>query len=71
MDSVRAGAPVGGAAAAGAPAADTGAGTLLGKRYVDEPTGLEVLCTKPGAGGLAVDGRELTIKAPKALPASD
>ena len=46
-------------------------GTLLGKRYVDEQTGLEVLCTKPGAGGLAADGRPLTIKAPKALPASD
>jgi hypothetical protein len=46
-------------------------GTLLGKRYVDDVTGLEVLCTKPGAGGLAVDGRPLAIKAPKALPASD
>jgi hypothetical protein len=56
---------------AGAPAPGADGGTLLGKRYVDDPTGLEVLCTKPGAGGLAVDGRELTIKAPKALPASD
>jgi hypothetical protein len=46
-------------------------GTLLGKRYVDDTTGLEVLCTRPGAGGLAVDGRSLTIKTPKTLPASD
>lgn len=46
-------------------------GTLLGKRYVDELTGLEVLCARAGAGSLAVDGRALTIKAPKALPASD
>jgi hypothetical protein len=46
-------------------------GTLLGKRYVDEPTRLEVLCTRPGTGKLAADGRYLTIKAPKALPASD
>jgi hypothetical protein len=51
--------------------ADGDGGTLLGKRYVDEPTGLEVLCTRPGSGKLAADGRELTIKAPRALPASD
>lgn len=56
---------------AGTPAAGADSGTLLGKRYVDDPTGLEVLCTKPGTGGLAVNGRDLTIKAPKALPASD
>lgn len=56
---------------AGSPAAGYDSGTLLGKRYVDEQTGLEVLCTKPGTGGLAADGRPLTIKAPKALPASD
>jgi hypothetical protein len=56
---------------AGLPTAGADGGTLLGKRYVDEPTGLEVLCTKAGAGSLAADGRNLTIKAPKALPASD
>ncbi len=53
------------------PAASGDGGTLLGKRYVDEQTGLEVLCTKPGTGSLAADGRPLTIKAPKPLPASD
>lgn len=52
----------------GAPAAD---GILLGKRYADETTGLEVLCTKPGPGPLTVDGRELQVKGPKPLPASD
>jgi hypothetical protein len=53
------------------PAAGWDEGTLLGKRYVDEQTGLEVLCTRPGRGSLAAAGRALTIKAPKALPASD
>ena len=46
-------------------------GILLGKRYADEETGLEVLCTKPGPGPLTVDGRELEVKGPKPLPASD
>jgi len=55
-------------AAAGEP---TPEGILLGKRYADESSGLELLCTKPGPGPLAVDGRELAIKGPKPLPASD
>lgn len=46
-------------------------GILLGKRYADETTGLEVLCTKPGPGPITVDGRELEVKGPKPLPASD
>jgi len=46
-------------------------GTLLGKRYVDEQSGLEVLCTKPGTGSLAVDGRVLTLREAKRLPSSD
>jgi hypothetical protein len=45
--------------------------TVLGKRYVDIDTGLEVLCTKAGHGVLTAHGRPLTIKAPSALPASD
>jgi hypothetical protein len=48
-----------------------GAGAQLGKRYIDEPTGLELLCTKPGSAVPAADGRELTLKAAKPLPASD
>lgn len=46
-------------------------GTLLGKRYADEDLGLELLCTKPGKGSLAVAGTALGIKQPKALPSSD
>lgn len=45
--------------------------TLLGKRYVDEPTALELLCTRGGAGGLTVDGRALGLRGATALPSSD
>lgn len=47
------------------------ADVLLGKRYVDDGTGLEVLCVKSGGGPLAVDGREMQLKAAKPLPSSD
>jgi hypothetical protein len=53
------------------PVAADAESTLLGKRYVDEETGLELLCTKPGAGSLDVDGRGLTMKGAKPLPSSD
>ena len=46
-------------------------GTQLGKRYSDETSGAEVLCTKGGDGALSVDGRLLELKVAKALPASD
>ena len=46
-------------------------GTVLGKRYSDQESGVEVLCTKPGRGGLSVDGRALSLKAAKPLTASD
>ena len=51
--------------------ADHVGGALLGKRYVDETSGLEVLCTKAGHGRLALDGAVLEIKAAKPLPSSD
>jgi hypothetical protein len=54
-----------------APPAAPGEGAQLGKRYTDEPTGLELLCTKPGSAVPAADGRELTLKTAKPLPASD
>ncbi len=44
---------------------------LLGKRYVDDGDTLELLCTKPGQGALAVDGRPLDLKGAKPLPSSD
>jgi len=46
-------------------------GTVLGKRYTDEELGLELLCTKPGSGTVAVNGVPLTFKEAKPLPASD
>ena len=49
----------------------TGDGTLLGKRYADEESGLELLCTKPGNGPLAADGRSVPPKSAKPLPSSD
>jgi hypothetical protein len=45
--------------------------TQLGKRYTDESTGIELLCTKAGKGQLACDGRVLVIKGAKPLPSSD
>ena len=50
---------------------DSGDGTQLGKRYVDEEDTIEVLCTKPGSGSLGVDGNALELKDDKPLPASD
>ncbi len=46
-------------------------GTLLGKRYIHEASGLELLCTKPGDGSLAVGGEALPLKEAKPLPSSD
>lgn len=46
-------------------------GTLMGKRYMDAASALEVLCTKPGRGSLDVSGESMTQKETKALPASD
>lgn len=48
-----------------------GEGTRIGKRYVDPDGRVELLCTKPGNGALALDGTALTIKSAKALPSSD
>jgi len=45
--------------------------TLLGKRYEDEASGFEVLCSKGGDGTLTLDGAPLTIKSAKPLPSSD
>ena len=46
-------------------------GTALGKRYADEESGVELLCTKAGAGDLACNGVRLPIKGAKPLPSSD
>jgi hypothetical protein len=54
-------------------ALDPGAasGTTLGKRYVSSAGDLELLCTKPGKGSLAVAGAPLVLKEAKPLPSSD
>lgn len=44
---------------------------LVGKRYHDPESGLEMLVTKMGAGLLAIDGRVLALKEAKPLPSSD
>lgn len=44
---------------------------VIGKRYADSSGELELLCTKPGAGGLSLGDEPLAIKAAKPLPASD
>jgi hypothetical protein len=47
------------------------AGTQIGKRYVDEAGTIELLCTKPGEGTLALGDAPLVLKEAKPLPASD
>jgi len=46
-------------------------GTQPGKRFADDVSGLEVLCTKGGKGSLAIGGRPIGAKEAKKLPASD
>ena len=46
-------------------------GTQIGKRYVNEAGDLELLCTKPGEGSLAVGDVKLALKEAKPLPSSD
>ncbi len=46
-------------------------GTVIGKRYWDEQTGLEVVCTSPGPGSLSLDDRLLPERPPQPLPSSD
>lgn len=46
-------------------------GVLIGKRYTDVASGIEVLGAKAGKGSLAFNGVPLTLKEAKPLPASD
>ncbi|MCW0214444.1 MAG: hypothetical protein OJJ54_13880 [Pseudonocardia sp.] len=68
----------------GAPVADLGSepatapldpgragGTLPGKRYGHPASGLEIMCTKPGKGSLAVGTDVLEPVLAKPLPSSD
>jgi hypothetical protein len=47
------------------------AGSQIGKRYVDAAGTVELLCTKPGEGTLAIGTAPLVLKEAKPLPASD
>jgi hypothetical protein len=55
----------------GAPQPSLQDGTVIGKRYADEESGIELLCTTGGQGTLTANGRPLILKATKPLPASD
>lgn len=57
--------------AGGSPAASASGGTQIGKRYVGLENKLELLCTKPGKGSLALGDAPLALKEAKPLPASD
>ncbi len=57
--------------AGGSVSPDAAKGTALGKRYVNEAGDVELLCTKPGEGSLAVGGTLLQPKDAKPLPSSD
>lgn len=62
----------GGAAPGGvAPDPGHGNGTQIGKRYADEATGLELLCTKGGEASLSLGDEPLLLKGAKPLPSSD
>ena len=65
------GQPMGGMDVASTPGAEVpaGEGSLLGKRYATDD--IELLCTKPGPGSLAIGEEPLALKGAKALPSSD
>lgn len=44
---------------------------LIGKRYFDAESGLELLCVKAGAGSLSIGDRVLLMRAAKNMPSSD
>ena len=46
-------------------------GTQLGKRYLDEATGAELLCVSGGEGSLTCNGVPMTVAGAKPLPSSD
>jgi hypothetical protein len=63
--------PVGEAAEKVAPLAGFDAGTLMGKRYGSDELGVELLCSKPGAGSLSSGDTIVELKEAKPLPSSD
>jgi hypothetical protein len=59
------------AGATSAGSLEPGEGTVLGKRYVDKATGLDVLCVTAGAGSLTCNGTPMVVQGAKPLPSSD
>ena len=51
--------------------ASIGDAPQMGKRYADEEVGIELLCSRPGAGAVTVNGAVLPLKGAKPLPSSD
>jgi hypothetical protein len=49
----------------------SGMATQLGKRYLCDACGAEVLCNKPGSGELTCCDHEMRLKEAKPLPSSD
>ena len=43
----------------------------LGKRFVCEVCGTQVLCTKSGEGAVICCDKEMTLQQPRPLPSSD
>jgi crotonobetainyl-CoA:carnitine CoA-transferase CaiB-like acyl-CoA transferase len=54
-----------------APHPEFAGGSQLGKRYVDESSGVVVLVTRSGRGSLSVGDRRLEVSQRQALPSSD
>ncbi len=45
--------------------------TQLGKRYLCDTCGTEILCNKPGTGSITCCDHEMKVKEAKPLPSSD
>ena len=50
---------------------EEGQADQLGKRYIDEDTGIMVLCTKSGTSNIYCDNRRMELVASRTLPSSD
>jgi hypothetical protein len=46
-------------------------GTIMGKRYSEPESGIQVLCVAPGGGSLTINGAKLQVEAARQLPSSD
>jgi hypothetical protein len=46
-------------------------GTVMGKRYSEPGSGIQVLCVAAGDGTLTINGAKLEIEAARQLPSSD